>query len=66
VNSPNNPAGTIYSAEMLTKLAAILTDAAERNGRRIFLLSDESYRKILFDGNTYVSPAEFYPDTFVL
>jgi len=66
VNSPNNPAGTIYGPELLKDLSAILTEAAKRNGRRLFLLSDESYRKILFDGNTYRSPAEFYPDTFVL
>ena len=66
VNSPNNPAGTIYDADTLTKLAKILTDAASKHGRRIFLLSDESYRKILFDGNTFVSPAKFYPDSFVL
>jgi len=66
VNSPNNPAGTIYQADMLQRLSSILTKAAERNGRRIFLLSDESYRKILFDGQPFVSPAGFYPDTFVL
>ena len=66
VNSPNNPAGTIYGEDLLARLSAVLTAAADRNGRRIFLLSDESYRKILFDGNSYVSPAAFYPDTFVL
>lgn len=66
VNSPNNPVGTIYSPDLLRDLAGILTRAVEKHGRRIFLLSDESYRRILFDGKTFTSPAEFYPDTLVL
>lgn len=66
VNSPNNPSGLIYSPEVLQRLAAVLTGASEKHGRRIFLLSDESYRRILFDGKTFTSPAHYYADTFVL
>ena len=66
VNSPNNPSGRILPLETLEGLGRVLREASERNGRRIFLLSDESYRRILFDGHTFTSPAQFYDDTFVL
>ena len=66
VNSPNNPSGRIYPPADLERLAAVLNAASERNGRTIYLLSDESYRRILFDGNTYTSPAASYDATMVL
>jgi aspartate aminotransferase len=40
--------------------------ASQRFGRTIYLLSDEAYRRIVYDGREYRSPAEFYPHTFVL
>ena len=61
VNSPNNPTGKIYSPETLQGLADLLTDASNRNGRPIYLLSDEAYRKITYDGTTYPSPTNYYP-----
>jgi aspartate aminotransferase len=66
VNSPNNPSGRIYPDGDLERLGAILSAASERNGRSIYLLSDESYRRILFDGNTFTTPARFYDATMVL
>jgi aspartate aminotransferase len=66
VNSPNNPSGRIYPPADLERLAAILKTASEKNGRTIYLLSDESYRRILFDGNTFTSPAASYDATMVL
>jgi aspartate aminotransferase len=64
-NSPQNPSGRVYPLETLTALARTLTDASERIGHPIYLISDEPYRKILFDGITFHSPAEVYPDTVV-
>jgi aspartate aminotransferase len=61
VNSPNNPTGKIYAPATLERLAAILDDASRRNGRPIYLLSDEAYRRIVFDGNTFHTPLAFYP-----
>jgi aspartate aminotransferase len=61
VNTPNNPTGKIYPAEMLRRLATILDEASERNGRRIYLLSDEPYNRLVFDGATFRSPLQFYP-----
>jgi aspartate aminotransferase len=66
VNSPNNPTGKIYPPETLTKLSALLTDASHRNGRPIYLLSDEAYSRIIFDGRDFPSPVAFYPNSFLL
>lgn len=65
VNSPANPTGRIYSRAKLDELAAVLEEASERIGRRIWLLSDEPYRRIRFDGNTFTSPAAAYPWTVI-
>lgn len=66
LNSPNNPSGRIYSPALLDAVAALLREAAERNGRTVYLLSDESYSRILFDGRTFETPAKHYDATFVL
>ena len=65
VNSPNNPTGRMYSPESLTRLAAVLEEASARNGRRIFILSDEPYNRIVFSDNRFRTPAEFYDHTLV-
>lgn len=66
VNSPHNPTGRIYPESTLRQLSAILTEASERNGRPIVLVSDEAYRRILFDGRSCPTPAAFYPTTVVV
>lgn len=65
VNSPNNPTGRIYGPETLQHLATVLEEASARQGRRIFLLSDEPYNRIVFSGQTFHPPAAFYPHTLV-
>jgi aspartate aminotransferase len=65
VNTPHNPTGRIYSRDELVALAALLDRASDRIGRRIFLLSDEPYRRIRFDGREFVSPAAVYPWTVI-
>ena len=66
VNSPNNPTGRIYPPATLTALSQLLAGASARNGRPIYLLSDEAYSRILYEGNTYHSPSAFYPNSFVI
>lgn len=66
VNTPHNPSGRIYPEEQLRELADTLTQASARNGHQIYLLSDEAYARILFDGNRMITPALFYPATFML
>ncbi|PTT70856.1 aminotransferase class I/II-fold pyridoxal phosphate-dependent enzyme, partial [Arthrobacter sp. HMWF013] len=61
VNSPNNPTGRVYPPELLRRLAGLLEAASARNGRRIFLISDEAYNRIVFDGLRFHSPVEYYP-----
>jgi aspartate aminotransferase len=65
VNTPHNPTGKIYPPETLGGLAEVLTDASERSGP-IYLLSDEAYNRIMFDGRRFVSPAAYYPNTILL
>jgi aspartate aminotransferase len=63
INSPHNPSGRVYSLDELRALADALQVAAARNGRSIYLVSDEPYNRIVFDGRTFHSPAEAYPNT---
>ena len=65
VNSPHNPTGRVYTPEVLTSLADALADASERIGHPIWILSDEPYNRIVFDGRKAHSPAEFYAHTVV-
>ena len=66
LNTPHNPTGRIYDRRSLQELASVLEEASRRNGRRIYLLSDEVYARIVFDGNRAVSPAEVYDHTLVV
>lgn len=66
VNSPNNPTGRIYPAALLEELARMLTEASGRYGRRIYLVSDESYSRIVYDGRPFVTATSFYPDSFLV
>ncbi|MDQ3656689.1 MAG: aminotransferase class I/II-fold pyridoxal phosphate-dependent enzyme [Chloroflexota bacterium] len=65
VCTPNNPTGRIYPAPTLERLAALLDEASARNGRRIYLLSDEPYQRIVYDGGSPRSPLQFYPYSFL-
>jgi aspartate aminotransferase len=66
VNSPNNPTGRIYPRETLDALASLLTEASERNGRPIYLLSDEAYNRIVYHGRDYPTPVAHYPWSFYI
>ena len=65
VNSPHNPTGRIYPPETLAALADLLEEASQANKRRIYLLSDEAYARIVFDGRRAASPSEFYAYSLV-
>ncbi len=64
-NTPHNPSGRVYPLADLERLAAMLTAASSRIGRPIRLISDEPYNRIIFDGRTFHTPAEAYPDTMI-
>jgi len=65
LNSPHNPSGRVYPAADLQALADALIDASARIGRPIWILSDEPYNRILFDGRGFDSPSQFYPHTVI-
>jgi aspartate aminotransferase len=64
-NSPHNPSGRVYPLETLQALGRTLTEASARIGHPIFVISDEPYKRILFDGIEFHSPAEVYPNTVI-
>lgn len=66
LNSPNNPTGVIYPAASLRALAAWLENASARIGRPIFLLSDEPYRHLAFDGTPVPWLPPLYAHTLVI
>jgi len=53
INSPNNPTGVIYSKDTVRQIGEILGRKETQYGRHIFLISDEAYRKIIYDGLKY-------------
>lgn len=57
INSPNNPSGIVYSTETIKKLAEILCDKQKEYGHDIYIVSDEPYREIIFEGtdSPYIS-----------
>ncbi len=64
VNSPNNPAGTVYTKETLEQLAALLKRKSEAFGHPIYIVSDEPYRELAYGVEVPFVP-HIYPDTVV-
>ena len=65
INSPNNPTGAVYTREELLGLGKILDAASQKFGKRIYLISDEPYRKIVY-GVEVPCMFDVYPHTIVL
>ena len=65
INTPNNPTGVVYSAETLTKLGQTLEEAQRKFGTSIYLLSDEPYRELVYDGAEVPFVTTFYRNTIV-
>lgn len=65
INSPNNPSGAVYSEETIKKLAALLEKKEQEFGTSIFLLADEPYREIVYDGITVPFITKYYKNTLV-
>lgn len=60
VNSPNNPSGTVYPADFLRQLAGLLRRKEKEYRTEIFLVSDEAYRRLVYDGMEYPFPLHHY------
>lgn len=65
INSPNNPSGTVYSEETIEKLADLLDGKSKEIGRPIFIISDEPYREIVYDGIKVPFVTKYYDNTLV-
>lgn len=65
INSPNNPTGQVYDASSLGALGDLLRQKSERYGRTIFLIADEPYRKIVYDGIKVPSVASVYGESIL-
>lgn len=63
INTPNNPSGAVYSERTLKELAELLERKQKEYGHDIFLLSDEPYREIVFDGIDAPYVAKYYDNT---
>lgn len=63
INSPNNPSGIVYSTETITRLADILTAKQTEYGHDIYIISDEPYREIVFDGTDAPFISSFYDNS---
>lgn len=66
INSPNNPTGVVYSEAFLKQLGELLRNKEKRFGTQISLISDEPYRKIIFDGLKYSSPLCHHPQSIIV
>jgi len=62
INSPNNPTGVVYNEEELRALADILRAKREK-GHRIFLIADEAYKKLIYNGTVLPDVFSLYEDT---
>ncbi len=66
VNSPNNPSGVVYSAEEITGLAELLNRKQAEHGSEIFLISDEPYKRIIFDDMTFPQLLPSYDNSVIV
>lgn len=65
VNTPNNPTGVIYSAETMRSIAGILERRQKEYGTDIYLVSDEPYRELVYDGNCEDFLTKYYRNTLI-
>jgi aspartate aminotransferase len=65
INSPNNPSGTVYSEETVIRLATFLKEKEKEYNHAIYLITDEPYREILFDGAVCPFIPKYYDNTVV-
>ena len=65
VNTPNNPTGVVYSEETIKKMAAVMEKKQEEFGTDIYLISDEPYRELAYDGVEVPYLTKYYANTIV-
>ncbi len=66
INSPNNPTGAVYSAADIGELSALFSHKQTEYGREIFIISDEPYRRIIFDGMKFPQIVPHYDNSIIV
>lgn len=66
INTPNNPTGVIYSEELIKNLSEIMYKKEKEIGHPIYLISDEPYRELAYDGAVVPYVTQYYKNTFVV
>lgn len=66
VNSPNNPSGVVYSSEEIAGLAELLKRKQSEHGTEIFLISDEPYKRIIFDGMDFPQVVPSFDNSIIV
>lgn len=66
INNPHNPTGVVFSETTIQKLAAILKEKQQEFGHAIYLISDEPYRELVFDGTKVPFVTRYYENTMVV
>ncbi|GAA0269335.1 pyridoxal phosphate-dependent aminotransferase [Faecalicatena contorta] len=65
VNTPNNPTGVVYSEDTIRKMAAVMDEKQKEYGTEIYLISDEPYRELAYDGVEVPYLTKYYANTIV-
>ena len=66
INSPNNPTGVLYPSGLLAEMGKLLAKQEAKFGSQIYLVSDEPYRKLIYDGLIYPFIFNYYPRSIVV
>ena len=65
INNPNNPTGVVYTQESIKKMTDILKEKQKEFNTDIYLISDEPYREIVYDGAKVTNLLDYYENTFI-
>ena len=65
INNPVNPTGVVYSEETIQTIAGIMDEKQKAYGHEIYMVSDEPYRELVYDGNNVPFLTKYYDNTFV-
>ncbi len=65
INNPNNPTGAVYDEETVKAIAEVLREGEGKYGHAIYLIADEPYRELVYDGLTVPFLPDYYADTMI-
>lgn len=66
INSPNNPSGVVYHDDFLTELGRLLEKKSAQTNRAVYLISDEPYKRLVYDGLKFACPSRHYVNSIIV